>query len=98
VHPIAARSHAVAAPKKPAAKALAKTPPAIKKPATAVKSTAHAAPAKSASAEAGQPAKGQPAKVSNEAFWVHPPKKGAAAADQGSDTNVKYHPPQVVHP
>jgi cell division protein FtsQ len=87
-----APAHPTAAPKKPAAKVAAKTVPA-KKPATVAKSTAHGSPSK-----AGTSTSGQPAKVSNESFWVHPPKKGAAAADQGPDTNVKYHPPQVVHP
>jgi cell division protein FtsQ len=83
--------------KKPAAKPAAKAPAkaAPKKAAPVTKSAApHAAPTKSASGAAPK----QPAKVSNESFWVHPPKKGATAADQGSDTNVKYHPPQVVHP
>jgi cell division protein FtsQ len=80
------------APKKPAVKPVAKAP-AKKKPAPAAKSTAaHAAPTKSASAPQ------QPAKVSNESFWVHPPKKGVAAPTEGSGTDVKYHPPQVVHP
>jgi cell division protein FtsQ len=92
VHPApAAPAHTAAAPKKPAAKPVVKPP--AKKPVTAAKSTAHGSPAKGATA-----ASGQPAKVGNKSFWVHPPKKGAAAADQGSDTNVKYHPPQVVHP
>jgi cell division protein FtsQ len=93
MHPaITAPPRTSGAPKKPAAKAAPKAAPA-KKPVTAAKSTAHGSPAKAATS-----ASGQPAKVSNESFWVHPPKKGAAAADEGPDANVKYHPPQVVHP
>jgi cell division protein FtsQ len=78
---------------KPAAKAATKTP-AKKKPTPVTnKAASHSVPAKSASA-----APPQPVKVSNESFWVHPPKKGVAAPTEGSDTDVKYHPPQVVHP
>jgi len=90
-HPLAPDAKKSAA--KPAIKVPAK--PAPKKPAPVTKSAAaHTAPAKSANSAAPK----QPVKVSNESFWVHPPKKGAAAAEQGPDTDVKYHPPQVVHP
>ena len=86
--------HVAEPKKKPAAKAAAKTP-AKKKPAPVTKTAAaHTAPAKSRSSVAP----GQPVKLSNESFWVHPPKKGVAAPTEGSDTDVKYHPPQVVHP
>jgi cell division protein FtsQ len=80
-------------PKRPPVKPAVKTPPR-KKPAAVTKSTAtHAAPQNRANV-----APGKSVKVSNESFWVHPPKKGVAAPTQGSDTDVKYHPPQVVHP
>ncbi len=85
---------AAAERKKPAVKPLAKTP-AKKKPAPVTKSAAaHAAPQKSTNGAVTR----TPAKVSNESFWVHPPKKGVAAPTEGSGTDVKYHPPQVVHP
>jgi hypothetical protein len=35
-----------------------------------------------------------------ESFWVHPKKestKGLTPAEQGSGTEFKFHPPQVVH-
>jgi hypothetical protein len=97
-----AHAHAPAHAATPAHGAAPAHSAAVKKPApkatenkkTSKSVTAHAAPQKSASGAASR----QPAKSSGEAFWVHPPKKGAAAADEGSDTNVKYHPPQVVHP
>jgi cell division protein FtsQ len=81
--------------KKPAVKAAPKTAtkPAPKKAAPPVKSTAHPAPVKGASG-----ASAQPSRVSNEAFWVHPPKKGATPAVEGSEAEPKYYPPQVVHP
>jgi cell division protein FtsQ len=89
--PARAPAHPAAA-KKPSAKAAPKTPPK-KNAAPAGKSATHAAPVKGAGSTHSQQVK-----VSNESFWVHPPKKGAAAATkQGSDTDVKYYPPQVVH-
>ena len=95
---VSAPAHApVPETKKSAAKPAVKAPmkAAPKKPAPVTKRpAAHAAPAKSASSAAPK----QSVKVSNESFWVHPPRKGAAAAEQGPDTDVKYHPPQVVHP
>lgn len=83
--PTPAPAHAAAA-KKGAAKTPPKTQPK-KNVAPQGKSATHAAPVNGV----------QPVK-SNESFWVHPPKKGAAAAPkQGSETDVKYYPPQVVH-
>lgn len=84
--------------KKPAAKSVAAKAPAKtapkKKPAPATKSAAaHSAPQKSASNAVAE----QPTKVTNESFWVHPPKKGASAMEQDADKNVTYHPPQVIH-
>jgi len=75
--------------KAPAAKAPAKKPVASTK---AKSAAAHPAPTKKASAE-----QQEPVKVSNQSFWVHPPKKGAAAATSPNpDTDVKYYPPQVI--
>jgi cell division protein FtsQ len=86
-------AHAAAA-KKPAAKAGAKgakTPPKKAAP-PAKKGATHVAPVKGAGS-----VRPQPVKV-GESFWVHPPKKGVAATPkQGSDSDVKYYPPQVVH-
>lgn len=81
--------------KKSAVKAAPKTAtkPAPKKPVAPAKSGAHAGPVNGAGA-----ATSQRTKVSNEAFWVHPPKKGATPAVEGSEAEPKYHPPQVVHP
>jgi cell division protein FtsQ len=89
------RAPVPAEPKKLAVKPPSKTPPKAapkKKPAPPAKSAAtHAAAPSSTGLQ-------QPAKVSNESFWVHPPKKGAAAAEQDADKSVTYHPPQVIHP
>ena len=79
--------------KKPAAKAKTSAKPAKKKPVPARKPAA--AHSSAASSESTAPPQ-QPARISNEAFWVHPPKKGTVAVES-SGAEPKYHPPQVVH-
>lgn len=78
----------------PAAKPTGHAAPAKKpaaKPKAAVKKTT--TPAKPvASSETQQ----RPASAHGESFWVHP-KKGLTKADASSGTELKPHPPEVVH-
>jgi cell division protein FtsQ len=81
--------------KKPIAKAPVK-PKTAGKSAVATKSaTTKTTPAKSAATTQQRPVSGN-----GESFWVHPKKestKGLTPAEQGSGTEFKFHPPQVVH-
>ena len=97
---------AVPVPAPVAAAPVTKTTSTVKTtPATAVKKPAAKPAAKVVSKKttttsgthtaSGSTSVAQPAGASGESFWVHPPKKGAAATPS-SDTDVKYHPPQVV--
>jgi cell division protein FtsQ len=78
--------------KKPVAKAKPKSPA---KSAAATRSAAtKTTPAKSTATQQ------KPVSRNGESFWVHPKKestKGLTSAEQGSGTEFKFHPPQVVH-
>jgi hypothetical protein len=92
-HGSPAKSKAVAKPgakaKKPAAKKSA-----AGKPGAAGKQSA----GKRGVSETGSPGPTAPMlKADGESFWVHP-KRSATEAGPGSSIEVKYHPPQVVHP
>lgn len=83
----AAKATGHAAPvKKPVAKSAAKPKAAAKKTTT----TTPARPV--ASSETQQ----RPASAHGESFWVHP-KKGLTKAEESSGTELKFHPPEVVH-
>jgi cell division protein FtsQ len=69
--------------KKPAAKSAAKPRVAVKK----------LTPVKHVADEEQQQ---RPASKNGESFWVHP-KKGLTKAEEGSGTELKFRPPQVVH-
>jgi cell division protein FtsQ len=77
----------------------AKKKPPVKTPAKSKKPVVkNSAPAKGGTAETKPSVPSATAmRVSGESFWVHP-KKITAEAGPGSSTEVKYHPPQVVHP
>jgi cell division protein FtsQ len=81
--------------KAPLVKAPVKTKAAGKNAAATKTSATKTTPAKSAAAVQQRPASGK-----GESFWVHPKKestKGLTPAEQGSGTELKFHPPQVVH-
>lgn len=80
-------------PKPAAHVAPAKKPPVkqVAKPKATVK---RSSPAKPVASETQQ--EQRPVSKNGESFWVHP-KKGSTPAEQGSGTELKFHPPQVVH-
>ena len=105
VHTAPVTQHPAPVAKKPVAKAPVKTKAAGKTAAATKSAATKAAAAKAATTKtttAKSTAAGQqrPASGNGEAFWVHPKKestKGLTPAEQGSGTELKFHPPQVVH-
>ncbi|HEY8997166.1 MAG TPA: FtsQ-type POTRA domain-containing protein [Edaphobacter sp.] len=83
-HPAAKPTGHAAPAKKPVAKSAAKPKAAVKTTTTTARPVA--------SSETQQ----RPASANGESFWVHP-KKGLTKADASSGTELKPHPPEVVH-
>ncbi|MBS1800767.1 MAG: FtsQ-type POTRA domain-containing protein [Acidobacteria bacterium] len=98
VKPQAAPIQHPAPVKKPAAKS---KPKAAAKSAAATRSSAtKTAATKTIPAKSAATVQQRPASGNGESFWVHPKKestKGLTPAEQGSGTEFKFHPPQVVH-